>query len=227
MQFDVLETIKLFFGLGDFRYPVAYQFWFIRDLIVIVVFTPFVYFFLKKIPFIFLTILFYFWFFDLFHIPYIQISSTSIFFFCIGAYLGIIKYDFSLSDRYAALIISSYILLSLADALIRNDFFHNISILIGTIAVFSVTKYLLHMKKVKKRLISLAKYSFFVYALHEPLLSVLRKVIFKAFNPSSDFFIFVLYFACVFLTIFITVWIYKVLQKISPQVMTISTGGRI
>ncbi len=226
MQLDMMETVELFFGLGDFKYPVAYQFWFIRDLIVIVVFSPLIYLFLKKASYLFLALLFGVWFFDLLHLSYIQISSTSIFFFCFGAYLGMKRYDFSLSDRYSGLIISTYVPLSIVDALTNNDFIHNISVLVGTIALFSVTKYLMHMKKVKKRLINLAKYSFFVYALHEPLLSILRKMIFKALYPLSDFSIFLLYFICVFLTIFITIRIYKFLQKVSPHVVTISTGGR-
>ncbi len=227
MQLNAIEMIELFFGLGDFKYPVAYQFWFIRDLIVIVIFSPLIYFFLKKAPYLSLLITFIVWFFDLLHLPYIQISSTSIFFFSFGAYLGMIKYDFSLSDRYGLWIICGYILLSIIDVLTYNDFIHNISIFFGTIAAFTVTKYLLHIKKVKKRLITLAKYSFFVYALHEPLLSILRKMIFRALEPLNDFSIFLLYFVCVFLTIFITIWIYKFLQKVSPEVVTISTGGRI
>ncbi len=227
MQLDVLQMVELFFGLGDFKYPVAYQFWFIRDLIFIVIFSPLAYILLKRFSYAFLGVLFIVWFFDLLHLSYIQISSTSIFFFCIGAYLGIIRYDFSKSDRYAFLFIIGYIAVSFADVSTHNEFVHNISILLGVVTAFTVTKYLLKRKKVKKRLISLAKYSFFVYALHEPLLSILRKTLFGAFANLGDFSVFLLYFGCVFLTIFITIRIYKILEKLSPQFMSISTGGRI
>jgi surface polysaccharide O-acyltransferase-like enzyme len=226
LSLDGFESIALFFGFDGFEYPVAYQFWFIRDLIILVVLTPLIYLFLLKIPYIFLLGLSVMWFFDLNYLEIVRIDPVSPFFFTLGAYLGMKKYDFSNTDDYALQILLLYFLISVLDLFTDLLAIHHVAIFLGTLAIFSVTKYLITMSRIKIYLLSLAKYSFFVYAAHEPFLSIIRKLTFKMVDPQSDLTVFIIYLFCPVITIIICIQLYKILEKTVPKMLNIAIGGR-
>jgi len=226
LELEGFENIALFFGFNGFEYPVAYQFWFIRDLIILVVLTPLIYLFLLKIPYILLLGLSVMWFFDLNYLEIVRIDPVSPFFFTLGAYLGMKKYDFSNTDHYALQILLLYLLISVVDLFMDSLSIHHAAIFLGTLAIFSITKYIITMTKIREYLLSLAKYSFFVYAAHEPFLSIIRKLTFKAINPQSDLTIFIIYFFCPVITIIVCIQLYKILEKVVPKMLNTAIGGR-
>ena len=61
-SFSALDYANAFFGF-TVKFPMSYQFWFIRDLMVMVVFAPLIYLLLKRraVALPFLAILFYLW----------------------------------------------------------------------------------------------------------------------------------------------------------------------
>ena len=221
------ELLELFFGYGKFQYPVAFQFWFIRDLIILVLLSPLIYLALKKIPYLFLSFFAILWIFGLYEDNILKTDFFSTFFFCLGGFLALKKYNFSLSDRYAKEIIILYLIVSFMDLYYQNEILENISVFIGTIAVFTASKYILNYQNLKKNLIKLSRYSFFVFALHEPMLSIVRKVSFKFFTPQHDFYIFVLYIACPVLTIVVSIYVYELLEKILPNILNVLVGNRV
>lgn len=226
LELEGFENIALFFGFNGFEYPAAYQFWFIRDLMLLVVLTPLIYIFLLKIPYIFLLGLSVMWFFDLSYLEIVNIDPISPFFFTLGAYLGMKKYDFSNTDHYALQIVLLYLLMSIVNLFMDSLYIDHAAIFIGTLALFSFTKYIVTMTKIKDNLISLSKYSFFVYATHEPFLSIIRKLTFKTVHPQSDLTIFIIYLLCPVITILICIQLYKILEKAVPKILNLATGGR-
>ena len=220
------DYIRLFFGLGDFQYPVAYQFWFVRDLIILVLFSPLLYFMLTKIPQIVLTLLGVLWFFNMIHFKIIQFDIASAFFFSLGGYFGIIKNDFSLLDRYSKAILLSYLLISLISVLTENFYLQQTAIFTGVLAAFVITKYLREIPSVKERLIVLAKYSFLLFAMHEPLLSIIRKILFILIDVQSNWMVFTLYLLAPVLTILCCILVYNIFEKTAPQILYFTTGNR-
>ena len=220
------QYLEVFWGYGEFEYPIAFQFWFIRDLIVLVVLSPLLYLFLKKIPFVFLSFWGILWIFGLFEPNILHTNFFSIFFFSFGAYLALYKHNFDLSDTYAKEMIFLYLVLIWINLYFQFKILENVAVLVGTIAAFSGSKYIVHFK-IKDVLIKLSKYSFFLFAIHEPMLSIVRKLSYKILMPESDISIFMLYILCPIVTIILCIYIYKVLEKWLPNILNILIGNRL
>ena len=224
------KFMELFFGFGTFPYPVAYQFWFIRDLMILVLLTPMIFYFLKKTAYLYLGIISAIWALDLLELGMIVIDPISIVFFSWGAFWSMKKYNFHFIDNHAKDIMIFYLILSLFDLITKGHIYsvyiENSTIIIGTIAAITLTKYLIKIDIFKKYFLSMAQYSFFIFAFHEPFLSIIRKLSFKLFHPSDDFMILILYFLCPIITIIVALKFYKILEKIVPKLLYISVGGR-
>ncbi|MDR3128896.1 MAG: acyltransferase, partial [Tannerellaceae bacterium] len=115
--------------------PISGQFWFIRDLMVLVVLTPFVYVYVKKLGACGILLLNVLWIFDWwFTLP--GLSIMAVFFFTLGAWVSISKRNLVMEAekvKYPILIL--YPALVIADLLTKgngaNPFIHNIGILLG------------------------------------------------------------------------------------------------
>jgi surface polysaccharide O-acyltransferase-like enzyme len=85
-SFSLLNYINALFGITE-KYPISGQFWFIRDLMALVMLAPVIHFFLdRKSALPIITALFSFWFFSVW--PILWPSAEASFFFCLGAYLS-------------------------------------------------------------------------------------------------------------------------------------------
>ena len=115
--------------------PISYQFWFIRDLILLCIFSPIIYYGIKygKRPFILaLSIL---WIFDLWpNIP--GFSIVGIFSFSVGAYFSINQINFiTILSKNTTILGSLYVILSILEVTIVQQswltYYHNINMIIG------------------------------------------------------------------------------------------------
>jgi len=222
LSYGFLDQLALFFGLGKFEYPVAYQFWFIRDLIILVIISPLLYILLRKIPWFVLGSLFLAW---VFLPPHPDL--TSYFYFTLGAYLGIRHITFQKTVTYAPFVIGIYVVLSFVSLFSEERYIDNVVILWGTFAAFCLSYYIVQNEKISQKLIQLAKYSFFVFAVHEPLLSIVRKISFKVVSPQSDWSVLGLYFFAPIVTIVSAIVLYEILARLAPGILKIATGNRI
>ncbi|MDR0413916.1 MAG: acyltransferase, partial [Prevotellaceae bacterium] len=178
----------------DNGYPIAYQFWFIRDLMAAVILTPVIYFFVRKAKVYGVLLLGVLWYFGWWLGGFIidcGLSIVAVFFFSAGAWFGINKRNF-IDDigkvRYWSFIL--YPLLALADLLTKryavNIFIHNAGIIIGIVFWVNFVAYLLRTGKTGVNRF-LASASFFVFAIHDPLmLRESKKILYALFNPQSD-----------------------------------------
>ena len=222
LSYDFIDQLALFFGVGKFDYPVAYQFWFIRDLIILVVVAPLLYRLLEKIPYVLLGGLLLLWLFEPF-----QRDMTSFFFFSLGAYLGMKQVRFEKTTPYAPMVLAAYFLFSILALWSDSRIVDNVVILWGTFAAFCLSYYIVQNEKISQKLIQLAKYSFFVFAVHEPLLSIVRKISFKVVSPQSDWSVLGLYFFAPIVTIVSAIVLYEILARLAPGILKIATGNRI
>lgn len=88
-------VIQLPMGTGDFTCPIDGPLWYVRDLIILIVAAPFLYYIIKKIGIGLLVLLGLAWFFTLLKgIGLHELSHQSIFFFPLGAYFGINRLNF-------------------------------------------------------------------------------------------------------------------------------------
>ena len=218
---------------GNMSYPVSYQFWFIRDLMVAVVLTPIIYFFCKKIRIYGVILLGSLWFagFRLQSLEMWGFSSACVFFFTAGAYMGINKRNL-IEDfhKIRNLSFAIYPLLAFADLLTKkygfNIYIHKFGIIVGIVLCLNLVSFLFEKGKIKP-VPFLSAASFFVFAVHDPfILTPLRKISFLLLRPENDLFITGLYFFNVIFTIFVALGLYYLISRFVPKFCRIVTGGR-
>jgi hypothetical protein len=122
-------------------------------------------------------------------------------------------------------------MIAIADLLTKeydgNVFIHKIGIIAGIVFCFNLTAYLLEKKRIKTYPF-LSAASFFVFAIHDPfLLQVLKKLIYRFFNPESDVVITGLYFLIVIVVVLAALGIYYALSRFLPKFTAVITGGRL
>lgn len=224
------------FGLKDYvnaivgvftPYPISYQFWFIRDLMALVLLVPAIYFIItRRLALPFLLAIFTLW--TVRSWPILWPSAEATLFFCLGAYLSSTRKDLSCLDRYG-LLISFFFLSALSlNALLYGDsgggHIYVIVRLLGVPSIWWLTSYAVRTEKLKLWLTSLGSSSFFIYAAHEPLLTVIRKVAFKLLLPERGVAILALYFLLPICLVALLVLIHRHLMTTVPSFVGVITG---
>lgn len=214
--------------------PINGPMWYVRDLMVMILLTPIVYWLVKKLRIWFIIGLgIYLYVFGHTLLPqgcYLGLVLDYLFFFSWGAYYSINKQNLisqMLKYKYAVYIFIPALLIDLFT--IDTDYNRYALfpyILIGIIFVFVTTSYLLEKNKIHINN-TLANCSFFVFALHSLILNDLGKVMFIAcqLNDTPLVLLF-LYIAIPTVTIIICIMVYKLLNRFAPKICSLLNGGR-
>jgi len=216
------------------RLPVSYQLWFVKDLILLVVFSPLFYGLIKRFSYFVILLPFITWFYDF---NYIVFSSEALLFFLIGAFISIKKRNCinkNFIKNPKVLFAVWLFLVTLKTGLLLLNFdtklglllLHKISILIGLIAIWSMYDFIL-LKKESHNLKSpkLFEYAFFLYVFHEPILGFLTKLLFVAFGTTALNSL-LIYLTAPVITITLAVGIGMLLKKFTKPFYLVITGGR-
>ncbi|MGK5043078.1 acyltransferase family protein [Janthinobacterium sp. GB1R12] len=210
---------------GIVHYPASYQFWFIRDLMVLALLAPLIYQLLTKVPAIFLATLLTLWI-----LRFGGDASKSALFFILGAYVGIKQYSLFLLDKQAKWMFPLYIAMAIVNSIYPETCFypyvHKIGIMLGLPSFLYLTKILSRSTALKTALVSMGKASFFVFATHEPLLTVIRKISYKMLQPQHDAEILTIYFLSVVVTVACCSALFFLLNRIVPRFTRMIAGGR-
>lgn len=225
-QYDWWEMLSALLGIG--RMPVAYQFWFIRDLMLLVVAAPLIYVLVRRQRFLFSTILGAIWLVG--EWPLYMPSIEALFFFCAGAALALSGSRLFIADGMGRWLGALYVVLLAADMTLRGQEYHGLvhrlAILVGVMCMLCLSGWIVDSDAWRQRLVRLSATSFFVFAAHEPLITIARKVAYKVIRPNSDVEVLVLYFLLPALTCAVLVVVYRMLSMLSPRLLRVITGGR-
>lgn len=209
--------------------PVNSPFWFIRDLMVVVLFSPIVYILIKKLRTYAVIILGLLWIFNpFFYLP--GLSTVSFFFFTAGAYFSINNKNFVSGMRpMLSIVVPLYVLLVVAQLLFLNKSWwvdlYCAGIGIGLIATVSVVAHFIGKESWRTNRF-LANSSFFIFAYHRLPLVFVIKFLFKLLKPQSEVLLLFLYFFCPVIIIVFGLMIYSFLKQFWPRFMAIVSGGR-
>jgi surface polysaccharide O-acyltransferase-like enzyme len=221
--FDYLNAV-----IGFTRYPIAYQFWFIRDLMILVLLAPLINIVNRFSPLPFLCLVLICWLIGVW--PLYAPSSESLLSFSVGAYLASIKKSVFYLDNFGPMIVVLYLAMVTIDVLTisqsLNPYLHKIGIVLGVSAALFSTKFVAQNERLKSLIVRLSSASFFVYAIHEPLLTILKKISYKIISPDSSSTILALYFFVPTITIFFAVVAYRGFAGVAPKLASIVSGGR-
>lgn len=209
-----------------FLNPVGtYQLWFLKDLFILILFTPIIYWGIKYLRFFLILLLCFFWINGIQY--FIQIES--IFFFVLGGYIAL-EYKSILYKKYSQKIIAILkfcIWLIFCGFLVEYNlgyYSHCIGILLGIWSLWCMYDVLYSYIKRINNLKKLAGYSFFIYVAHEPLLTVIKKLLLCIGN--SSILILMIYFMAPLVTISICIVVGCILKSKIPKFYAFISGGR-
>lgn len=214
--------------------PIPYQLWFIRDLIVLIIISPILYWLIKRLKFYIIFILFFAW---LYNFNYVIFTSRALFFFSFGALLSIqgIKIQNSkLNNQYVFFIFIWMILLLIKTTLNYNHFengslislFHNLSILFGILSIWFLYDRIFEKIDISKtKIYLLFQFTFFLYAFHEPVLTIFTKTFYYIIGI-SELSSFIIYLIAPTFTIFVSILIGYFTKRYIPKYYYLMTGGR-
>ncbi len=215
-------------------YPIDIPLWYVRDLMVMVLFSPLIYWMIRKIGFYFSFVLGFVWFFSPLLIPkgnYMGHLVTASFFFSIGASFSIRKTNIVLAFlklKYAPIL---YLPIAFADALTKgmeyNGYLNKLGIVIGIVTAAVIASYIIKAGKGKIN-IELANSSFFIFALHSLFIGDVGKFIFTMLHipENNPYAMLSLYFTVPILSTLACLGLYTLLKRFTPKVCNLLTGGR-
>lgn len=229
-DFTAIEWLRAFWDLYGGN-PICFQFWFIRDLMVIVLLSPILFLLLntRYIKWVFLLSVFVFWILQIPSPP--GLSLTSVLYFSLGAMFSINGYNLTdLAQRLIKpmlVILTVFLVLDIipVDSLFSSIPFVQLSILpVILLALGIVSKQIERGSlKVNKEL---TDSNFFIYATHPILVAPLHHLIAKTLYPTLGITWIALYAGITALIIFVLYYSYRLLKTLLPQFTAVITGGR-
>lgn len=216
-DYTVIQLLDCYWrGSGGF--PIAYQFWFIRDLFIITLVSPLIYLIAKSrylgIAIVMLLLMST-------QSSYIEMGA----YFFMGAYCSINNVDFSaLKVPLRVIILMAYIVLAgFYLSMQSNEIIRKLLILCGSISLLNLKVLRLPANQMFRRISSSA---FFLFCMHGILDLFTCKILTNVVHSESQLQWIMLYFINVTAVVLICMAIYFISKKISPRLLRIVTGNR-
>ena len=217
-----------------FIHPIPYQLWFIRDLMLLVLLSPLLYYALKYLGRIFLAVVLALWFC---HIDDFHNSIEALLFFGTGGFIGLYREDLlskTASTGKATILVLLWISLLViksvlgwygAPVLLVQSVL-NVSILAGVPAFWLwYDAYLAQNRRFQLIILHLSTTTFFLFASHEPILTMVKKVLFIVVG-SNETASLAVYFLAPCVTLVLVYSVALSLRKFATRFYQIVTGGR-
>lgn len=212
--------------------PLPFQLWFLRDLIILVVFSPILFFAIKYLKELAILLAFIPW---IYGYSYGFINTDSLLFFMLGGYLAIFDKLVSLDGKkYAYWLFLLWILLVILNTIFLfqgisifvfwMSVLNKITLLVGVVAIWTIYDQIRGYTNIKA-FNPIFSFSFFLYAFHEPVLTMTKKGLFFILGNNQHI-SFSVYLLAPFLTILLSLSIGFLAKKYIPKIYKIATGGR-
>jgi len=213
--------------------PINGPLWYVRDLMMMVLLSPIIYWLIKKTKFwLIITIGVVLYIFGRDFLPnfkYVSLILGYMFFFSWGAYYSINKQDLITQFRKFKYVAPLFIPLTLINLFTvdteYNKYIFFPFVLTSTIFLIVTVSYLIENDKI--HVSKLASCAFFLYAMHALIIVDIGKVLFVGLHlTDTPIVMLLLYFAIPIVTVCICLFTYFILKKYAPKVCSILSGGR-
>ncbi len=229
VDYSFIDYCNALWNRGQTGKPICFQMWFIRDLMVVVLFSPLICLCLRYFKVFFLLIMGSLWVLD-FWFDVNGLAIRPLFFFSLGAYCAIYKVNFAPHTVHLALVaLPAYVVALIFE--MNNylpkatPYIHTIGILLGATALFAIMYTIVQKNDVKTNQF-FPKCSFFIFAYHAIFLRLAINIYAKMVQPTSDCDLVLMYFVNPIIIVFIGLLAYYMLKKITPKFTALITGGR-
>lgn len=210
---------------GGGNFPIDGPLWFIRDLMIMNLLSPLVYFFLSHLKGWGAIVLFVSWLFDL--LGAFGNFATAALFYGFGAYWGITKLNIlEKTKKINKFIVGGYFML-LFIAFICKDmdvtYLFKLEKIFGFLSILWISALFSCKYRINKLLMGS---TFIMFAIHSEILKVLIKIFFKITPWHIDCLYVLAYFILAIISIILSVTLYWMLNKYMPRFCNFISGGR-
>ena len=212
--------------------PYNFPLWFIRDLMVLFLLTPVIYWFIKRSALLYgggLIILYLSGIWK--EVP--GFSPVGIVLFTLGASFSIKQWSFCYFSRKnlvwltsISVVICCVMVMTFGDYHSIWGVLHRIFSLVGSFSFIGMVTLLFEKEFLQVRPF-LSKGSFFIYAAHMAILHNIQLKLQSIYFPSSDYMKILYYFAAPFFTVLFLYVCYFILGRIMPKALMFITGERV
>ena len=239
----LLETLNIDFDTADLaqylnavfaidRSPLAFQFWFVRDLFVAILLSPVLWVLIKRAPYVAAAVFFTVWLVN--YDTRIFLRPDVPFFFFMGGLIRASRADVGVGARATIILSSIYVLLvtarALAPYLIDESAllgaYTRLMRVIGALACWGI-----FLRIASTELgISLSRwgpFAFFLFAAHFPLMAEVKLLLWKLLPAVNDFWMVAHFLVSVVLTVILCLGIAVLLARYVPGVFALLNGGRV
>lgn len=206
--------------------PFLTQLWFVRNLLVMVLFSPIIYFLIKHLKYYLIFALGLIWYFG----AQWYCEVNTLFFFFWGASFSI--FDSSLVksiNSFRKPLVITFVFLSLADLIFMNHpvnlWFHRAELMLGTPFYLTLISWLVEQNIIRD-VKFLSASSFFVFLVHDPMLRFIRKFSLRFMDHSSETQMILAYFGAIILDLAIVYAVYCLMLRYTPRLLSWVSGGR-
>lgn len=203
--------------------PMYYPFWYIRNLMVMVLLSPIFYWMLKRVK--------GFWILLLLGLVFAHVSMpigfsfSSMFYFSLGLYWAMYWRDTIPNIRILGLFAILWLPLAYMDTITRVQYWHTASEICGIGAILFIGILAVHKFQLRTSE-TLTQSVFFIYAIHATLLGYIYKLTFLALHPSGEVVCLILNIVIAIITTLCSFGAYKLMDRYLPRVCRVLTGGR-
>ena len=227
-EWSFFDYLKRFIGYSDFfRFPFVGSFWFLRDLMVLMIFSPVLRFSIKRFPVVTIGVTTFNYFFGI--LPPL-LRQCSLFYFIVGLFFVVYKIDFFVvldKIRWYDVLIA-FFLGFIIFWFYRDSFSYFLYLFSGIIALLKLSDILVKNENIFAYTKWLVPYTFFVYAFHMPVLVALVKHLTLRILPVESyggvFCLLQFIFACA-IDIGLSLLAAVVFKKLLPRIFDILSGG--
>lgn len=222
----------IFGSTAQAGFPSNIPLWFVRNLMVVVLFAPVLHWLLKKTRYGIVLLLGIFWVLSVcLHGP--DRYAVAFFFFTWGGYMSVNSKEMLAEfGRFSKASIIGYLVIGSSLCLISNKDFpqlwtilKTLNILVGLFCAYNLAAWLLK-NKICKVSRFLASSSFFLYVAHELICGTILKILFHGLRPTSDAGICFICFLAVGLTVGSLLLSFYLLKRYIPGLLTVLTGRK-
>lgn len=230
-DFELLDYLRLFWDRGSFDngnfVPLLCPFWYIRNLVIMCILSPLFYYLIKYVGELFLILTTSWWLVTLNN----AFIPQTILFFCLGAYFSIHDMNpLKLIVTNKRLFLVLFGCFAFADISLHTEWSAPFGLQIHRFAlIFNIPALLLLADWCVSRGIDsklLPNAAFIVFAVHYPIVVILRKVCASKFVDASDSIHILLFFLCVVTATLLSLSIYWLLDRFIPRAKNILSGNR-
>lgn len=230
-DYELVDYLRAFIDRGSWDFgngvPMLCPYWYIRNLMVICVFSPIIYYGIRYLRWILVLALFVWWI----SIPYNGMIASSLLFFSIGAY-------FSIEQKNPIVVLQKYkiafwgiwtvaFLIDWAHCFMIVPYalyFHRISLLLNIFLLLLVGSYFGNKHYIGREILD--KSAFWIYTVHYPMTIAFGTISARYLLEASDWLVFVYYWCTVLCITVLCVISYVILHRLCPKVLSYITGNR-